>query len=348
MNLKEIAKACNVSQATVSLVLNNKKGVSEEKRRQVAGLLSANGYKVNEENIAGQSVKNSIRLLKIKKHSKLIEENPGFITDIIDSIERECRKKRFNLIVSNCELSNISEFIRFVNENPTDGLLILGTEFNEQDSFEFVKDISIPFVVIDNSIPRKGISCITMNNQDAIFLSVEYLVSLGHKNIGFLANNMPSSNCNARLRGFITALKMYNIREANSYVFEVAPTTSGSYQSIKELLEKGTKFPSALVANNDSIALGAIKAFKEFGISIPQNISIVGFDNINFSTLSDPPLTTNDVPKRDIGKWAVTMLRQKIYHPNSSAVKIYADTTLVIRESTCKYNSSLNNKYVLK
>lgn len=348
MNLKEIAKACNVSQATVSLVLNNKKGVSEEKRRQIIELLNKNGYKVSEKDMAVPWVKSSIRLLKIKKHSMLIEENPGFITDIIDSIEKECRKKHFDLIISNCELSNIHEFIKFMSENPTDGLLILGTELNELDSFEFLKDISIPFVVIDNSVPRKDISCITMNNQDTIIASVEYLVSLGHKKIGFLANNMPSSNCNARLRGFKTALKMCGIEETNSYIYEVAPTTSGSYQSIKEYLEKGTKFPSAIVANNDSIALGAIKAFKEFGISIPQNISIVGFDNINFAALSDPPLTTNDVPKMDIGRWAVTMLRQKISHPDSAAVKIYADATLVIRESTCKYNNSLSNKYVLK
>jgi DNA-binding LacI/PurR family transcriptional regulator len=346
MNLKEIAEKADVSQATVSLVLNNRKGVGQKKRELVKSLLLDNGYKIN--SAVKPAKQNSIRLLKMKKHGKLVDGNPGFVTGIIDSIEKECKKTGYNLIISNCDIAHINDAAEIVNENPTDGLLILGTELDNDDDLKFLSHTKTPVVIIDNFMPMKNISCITMNNTEAIYSSVKHLLELGHSNIGFLANKIPSNNCQDRFIGFKKSLRENGHKVDDSIIYNVMPTTEGSYESIKELLQNGVKFPSALVANNDSIALGAMKAFKEYKIKIPDEISIIGFDNIPFSSISDPPLTTIDVPRIDIGIWAVRFLCDRIKYPKSAVTKMLVNTTLLVRSSTAPYNPNTENKHVIK
>ena len=128
-----------------------------------------------------------------------------------------------------------------------------------------------------------------------------------------------------------------------SLIYTVHPTPDGAYQSIRELLAKGVKFPTALVANNDSIALGAMKAFKEYKVRIPDDISIVGFDSIPFSTISDPPLTTMEVSCPEMGIWAVRILIDRIQYPFSSITKMQVGTKLLKRSSTAPYRSKQAN-----
>ncbi len=345
MKLKEIASIANVSAATVSLVLNNREGVGAEKRRQIVKLLEENGYRVNN-GLEQKPAKKTIRFIKYKKHSMLVDGNPGFVNAIIDAVEKECRRQGYNLIMTACGEKQLDEISELLTQDPTDGILLLGTELTPE-AMEHFSEITTPMVILDNYMPMQDYNCITMNNEEAIHRAVSHLFSLGHPQVGFIANVLPSSNCNVRKKTFECAIPQLGHVFDQGLIYAVHPTPDGAYQSIFTMLEGGVKFPSALVANNDSIALGAMKAFKEFKIRIPEDISIVGFDSIPFSSMSDPPLTTMEVPCADMGIWAVRILCDQIQYPFSSITKMQVGTKLLERSSTAPYRPKGQNIHLL-
>ncbi len=341
MKLKEIAELAGVSPSAVSLVLKQKSGVGREKREEIMKLLVENGYTVDPSTIATNKPQyKTIRFLKLKSHAKLVDGNFGFISAIMDAVEKECRKKDYTLLIATCDVNKISEIKDLILSNPTDGLLILGTELNNSTAIDLLSDINIPAVIIDNPMPMLQYNCITMNNEEAIYSSVNHLINLGHTSIGFLANNMPANNCLLRFKSFYNACAEHGLQVDDSNIYYVAPTPEGAYTSIKEMLINGRTFPSALVANNDSIALGTMKALKEFGYRFPEDISIIGFDSIPYSSISDPPLTTIKVPCSDIGIWAVRLLLDRIKFPSSSVTKMLISTELIVRNSTAPYHNN--------
>ena len=344
LKLKEIADLANVSPATVSLVLNNREGVGPERRRQIAKILEENGYQVNQRPDAKEN--KSIHFIKYRKHALLVDGNPGFVNAIIDSVEKECRRQGYNLIMTAYNDTQLDEISQLIRQDSTCGVLLLGTELTAED-IEYISHVDVPMVVIDNYLPMQEYNCITMNNEEAIFRSVSHLKSLGHQKIGFIANALPSNNCHARRMAFEYALENQGYTFDPSLVYTVHPTPDGAYQSVQKMLEEGVKFPTALVANNDSIALGAMKAFKEYNMRIPEDISIVGFDSIPFSTISDPPLTTMEVSCPEMGIWAVRILIDRIQYPFSSITKLQVGTKLLERSSTAPYNPKGSNSHLL-
>lgn len=333
MKLKDIAELAKVSPSTVSLVINNRNGVSSKKREEILKLLDEYGFTVHTSK--GESVPscNSIRFIKCKRHSMLVDGNPGFTSAIIDAVELECRRQGYELVIITCTTENLHTILQQIRPETSAGILLLGTELTEQDISQLPLP-PVPLVILDNAPQLSDINCITMNNYDAIYHAVHHLVSYHHQHIGFLANLYPSNNCLARRTAFIEALRQHNIPYDPNWVYEVHPTPDGAYQSVKELLENHAAFPSALVANNDSIALGAIKAFKEFNIDVPHDISVIGFDNIPLSSITDPPLTTMEVPCKEMGIWAVRLLCDRIRYPSSAATKMQVSTKLLVRDST--------------
>ena len=340
MKLKDIAKIANVSPSTVTLVLNKREGVSPEKRRQIQELLDKYGYSGGDQpgtKRAAPALKQTrILFVKYKEHSMLVDGNPGFVNSIIDAVEMECRRQNCSLSLMVASRDQLPELGGMINGEAPDGVLLLGTELREDDCLYF-SSVTAPMVIIDSFLKIHEFNCITMNNFSAIYGAVKHLLELGHPSIGFLANAIPSSNCRERLEAFESSLVQLGLSFDPSLIYTVQPTTDGAYSSVCEYLRKGTKFPSAIVANNDSIALGAIKAFKEYGISIPGDISIIGFDNIPFSNMSDPPLTTMDVSCVELGIWAVRLLCDHIRYPLSSTTKVRLSARLLTRASTAQY-----------
>jgi len=331
MNLKQIAEAANVSASTVSLVLNGKPGVSQQTRAAVTELLRQSNYNVQQQQISAGA--NNIRFVKFINHAKLVDGNPGFITTIMDSIEFECRKEGYGLIVTSTDKSSFPKTLDMLAAENPHGVLLLGTEMDQSD-FSALSRLRCPVIIVDNPADGLPLSSITMDNRSAIYASVRHLYELGHRHIGFLKNELPASNCLNRERAFLDATSDLGLARADAPLFPVSPTTIGAWRSVQELLARGIRFPSALIANNDCIALGAIKAFKESGYQIPGDISIIGFDGIQFSDISDPPLTTTVVPCRDIGTQAVKMLCHFIDDPSAPPYKVFVTTKLILRAST--------------
>lgn len=334
MNLGEIAEQCKVSLSTVSLVLNDKEGVSSKKRKLITKVLLENNYVIKKSKKASQR---SIRFLKYSKHSYLVNGNLGFVSSLIDAIEKECRLQNYNLVINAFNDNDKDDVFEMIKREPLDGIIMLGTEFDYVNLFYF-KDITVPIVFLDNPMDFEKYDCVTMNNKESTYAAVKYLFDLGHKKIGYLYNTLPSNNCLHRRTSYENSIKQLGLHFDPSLIYQLPPIPSASYEHTSELLKKGITFPPALVANNDSIALGAIKAFREFGIAIPEDISIIGFDDISASAYSEPPLTTMRVNCKDMGIWAVRLLCNKIDYPDSTVTKILINTDLIVRKSTCKYH----------
>ena len=337
LKLKEIAKLANVSPATVSLVLNSRAGVSDEKRAYILQLLQENGYRINPPKTER---KRRIRFLKYYKHSYLVNGNPGFVNQIVDAVEGECRARNINLMITSADINSFGrdEIVSMLKNDSVDGLIMLGTELQPED-MKVVEDIRCPVVVVDNSLEYAPYSCVTMNNATAIRNVVIYLNSIGHRRIGFLANSIPACNCDSRRKSYVATMDEIGLGE-NKLIFDITPSLEGAYEDTLSLLEQGVRFPAALVANNDCIALGAMRAFQQFGIRIPEDISIFGFDGIDFSAVSNPPLSTNKVSCEAMGIWAVQLLCSHIESPQMPPIKIHVNTSLLLRDSVIPYRAS--------
>lgn len=333
MNLKEIAKAANVSPSTVSFVLNNTGQVGEETRKRVSELLTENGYTVSP--YYRNKITKNFRFIKFSDHAMLVQENTGFVSDIIDAIYKETKRLGYSLEMSVANKDNIAQIAEAAGADDSDGIILLGTELEADDAKHF-NDIKKPIVVVDNHMTMLNYNAVVMNNYESIRMAVEHLVSLGHREIGYIYNNTPSSNCKARFNAFRQIMADMDLELPASNIFIASPTLSWSYENVLEMLRSGVKFPKALLTTNDSMAIGAIKAFTEFGLSVPKDISIIGFDDIAFSTIVEPALTTIKVPCADIGVWAVRLLSDRVNYPDSAPAKIEVSTELVVRGSTCR------------
>lgn len=336
LTLKEIALALKVSPSTVSLVLNQKEGVSATTRSKVLAMLDENGYSLSPQRTVGEN-RGNIRFLKYTKHSLLVDGNEGFVSSIIDSAEREARKKGFNFIITSFGEDMIDEVFATLCEDPLDGIIMLGTEL-EPKHYHYLEGLKIPFVVVDNHLKFYEADSIVMNNEDIVYMAIKHLAGLGHKHIGYLHSNINTGNFSERYCAYSKALNELGLEYNTSHIYSVGVTMQNAYESMLELLQQsGVKFPSALFADNDTIALGSIKALKSNGYHIPNDISIIGFDDIPFCKMADPPLTTMKVPTEDIGKWTVRRLHYRINHPNSPVTKMQFGASLVCRESTQVY-----------
>ena len=332
LKFREIAALANVSPAAVSIVYKGRPGVGSQKRKEIAELLTQNGYVVSP---LTAPVQGSIRFLKYIKHSYLVDGNTGFVNAIIDSVEQECRLLGYDLLITTVNSSNLAETLQMLRQSPPDGVLLLGTEMDSGD-FPAFQSLACPIVVVDNPMENETVSSVTMDNRGAIYESVRYLRGLGHSKIGFLSNEIPSSNCRCREKAFSQAMQDEGLSRDSAPVYPVLPTLMGAYSTVRRYLEQGVLFPSAVIANNDCIALGAAKALKESGLRIPEDISLTGFDGIQFSEISEPPLTTIQVPCHEIGAAALKLLCRHIADAGFIPRKVLLTAKLIERESAVR------------
>ena len=337
MNIREIAKIAGVSPAAVSLVINNKKGVGEDTRKRIISVLEEYNYtlpkKVNK-------APKHILFIKYIKNGMIVEENTGFISSIMDSIENDCRSQGYDLSIIISE-NNLESTLSHINYSNYQGLIFLGTEL-ESCTYPLLEKIPIPFLVIDNVMPNFNCNCVVMANKEIVNQAVSYLASLGHKDIAYFRSDMSIQNFTERSESFYESCNKLNLNFNPKNEFLLTPTLLGAYNSMMAYLEKGIKLPSCAFADNDTIAIGVIKALKEYHYEIPKDISIIGFDDIHFSAINSPSLTTMNVPKKLIGSIALRHLFSSIENPSANSVKSHIGATLVVRHSTCEYD--MNNR----
>jgi Transcriptional regulators len=330
--MQDIARLAGVSPGTVSNALNNRKGVSKDTKERVLKIAEELGYYRS-----SKEESKVIRFIIFKKHGYVVSDTP-FFSGLIEGIERECRAEGFEVLVSHIIYSehNDEDVREIVKQEQIAGVLLLATEMNEVDLEPFRK-LSVPVILLDSYFNNVDFDYVLINNCKGAYQAVKHLIENGHIEIGCLGSSKPIKNFNYRYEGFKDALTEANLSVYKEYELLLEPTLEGSYRDMKELLKsKDLKLPTAFFAFNDIIALGAIRAMKENGINIPNQVSIVGFDDMPFCEISMPRLTTIRVHTQYIGKTAIRRLMQKISEQYEQKLKIEINTELVERESVRK------------
>lgn len=333
LNIKDIAKIAGVAPSTVSRVLNNRPDVNEDTREKILKIMDEYNYIPN----------NSARNLKIIESNTIGVLVKGiynpFFSKIIQSIEEKIREKGYSMTLNyNYDDSNdIETAIELIKEKRLKGLVCLGGNFDDLD-IEQIQSLSTPIVVASSNIiekkNRKALSSVTIDNEKAAFEAVDYLCSLGHEKIGIITTG-ESDRSIGRLRtsGYKKALEKHCI-EFDPKLLEIGEYTFDSgYDAMNKLLDKNLGL-TALFATSDIMAIGAAKAVLSKGLSVPDDISIIGFDDIEYTSYFHPSLTTIKQPQEDIGHESVRILFE-ILQEKKTHRHIILETELVARDS-CK------------
>lgn len=332
MTLREIANLLGVSPATVSLVLNGRDGVNEATRKRVQDALQK--YHYAKKTCTPKRI-DTIYVVKYTVHGMIVEENQGFISSILDQITQDCLVEGIKIQMAVCNQSTLMEIIRTINKSDAQGVIWIGTEMDESAS-ELLREIVIPLVVVDNNFLHKNIDCVLMANMDIGITATRYLIEdCGYQKIGHLRSSIEIANFYWRKIGYEYALK--KCKAIRGISIPLTPTLERAYDDMCDYLRNGTEeLPKAFFADNDTIAVGAIRALVEFGYRVPDDISVIGVDNIPYSAVCTPALTTVSISRKEIGNQALNLLMQRILNGTEPPVRVEIQGELLERKSTKK------------
>ena len=328
--LADVARHARVSTATASRVLSNTGPVSQDLRKKIQAAVSALNYTPH-------------RSSKPRSHGTialLVEDllNPYF-PEIIRGVQDEANLAGIILTLYNLadQFQHPQQLLQKLGKQSLDGIIITGSSpFPEL--LDWCERRKVPMVIINRQMAHAGVHCIKVDFENALYRATQHLLSLGHTRFGHLASPVTGEIQQSRQRGIELALKEVGLTLRPECCPNVSPgaEVEGGYQAMRVLLElPADQRPTAVIAFNDIIAVGALHAVRAHGLRVPQDISIIGVDDISISAHVYPPLTTIGQPKYRMGKLAVQTLRQmhegKMPIGNNCTL---LESPLIVREST--------------
>lgn len=328
VSVRQISEATGFSPATVSNALNYKKGVNAETADKIREAARQMGY-------YDTGRISRVRFVMYKKDGTVVEDTP-FFTKMLRGIEEECTSLGYELTVLNLDRrsGNFDEQLRSIQNDLGTAVILLGTEMEDSD-LSIIHDMKVPLVVIDYWKEDLSFDAVMATNQDSARFAVNYLLKKGHRSIGYLKGGFRIKPFRGRAAGYQQALEKAGIPFDEKKVITLTANMSGAYRDMLAYLRErpGIRLPTAFFADNDVIALGAMKALAERGYRIPEDVSLVGFDDVTYSSISSPGLTTMRVPKLELGRAAVRRLRDVIQDGDKIHIKTQICTTFVERDS---------------
>lgn len=330
---KELAKILGLSEAAVSMALNGKPGVSTETRRRVLETAHNHSYDFTRLKKSSKII-GTINYIIYRKYGAVLKvQNTAFFDVLITAIEEHCKSNGYRLVTTNIfEGPDVEKQLKRAITSDCIGILIQGTEMQKEDFFPF-SYISLPIVVLDTFIDSTKMDCVLMNNEEGAYKATRFLIKKKQAQPGYLRSSYNIHNFESRADGFYKAIRDSGMSPSNSVVHSLSPSMEGAYADMTEILKNGTEIASCYFADNDLIAAGAMKAFKDFGYEIPKDIGFVGFDNISMCTYIEPNLTSINVPIRYMAETAVKRLISIIDDDHYRPVKIEVNTNLIRRQS---------------
>ena len=344
LTLAQLAARLNVSPASVSIVRQGRPGVSDATRRRIQSALKANGYSylpyTPEQSAPTGKPDGSpqyIRLLKYYRSALLTDKNEGFVDAIIDAIDAVARTRNYTLVFSSLSSDEFDQRLPELAADSCIGLLVIATEM-ECEEIEKLRILRVPIVVLDCDHPALPFSSVTMNNRDLAYAAVAQLRTLGE--VGYLCSSIRTGNFKARGNGYREALHDFGLPEREELCFSVTPGLNAACEDMNRLLDAGRKLPPALFADNDVIAIGAMRAMQAHGYQLPQDVNIIGVDNTMLSQICIPALSSIQISCAALGEQAIQLLLDQIADPSGEQLHIHIGSRLITRESTAGLNRS--------
>lgn len=338
--MEEIAKQANVSKAAVSLALNGKPGVSEETRSKILQIATEAGYIPRASNRRTQNAQGAARnfcFIACTNSGIVLEQyhKQPFFMELTHYIENECSLLGYSLFFSSV---SIEQLPRHIDSLDADGIILLGTNLSP----ELIQSIASKhekMVIIDACFDTSKANFVVMNNVMGAYQAAKHIIDLGHTRIGYVQSHHRMYNFEQRKKGFQEALMESNLTLSENNLYTVLPTVITSQEEFKDAIRnKGDQLPTALFCECDYIAISVIKSLTELGIAVPDDMTVVGFDNINEAMVITPELTTVHVEKQKIAELAVARLHQMVNEDDRIGVKSFVDTKLVVRKSSRAYS----------
>ncbi|GHO65190.1 LacI family transcriptional regulator [Ktedonobacter sp. SOSP1-52] len=333
ITIVDVADEAGVSYATVSRVINNKAHVSPEKRERVLRAMAQLGYVVNMQarSLAGGESR-VVGLLVDYLSSSYIDE-------IIRGIDEALDAENYDLMLYTTHRRKTKEsaYVTKLTRGLADGLLLILPR-NAAAYLDTLRQRQFPHVIVDYLSNKQNVPSVSATNFRGAYDAMSFLLSLGHQRIGFITGTMELGSARDRLDGYHAALKDHGIPADSHLICEGDFTQPQGYQYAQELLSLPER-PTAIFASNDMMAFGVMEAARERGLRLPEDLSIVGFDDIPQASYVHPALTTIRQPLEEMGRSATHLLLKYIAHPNAEIERIELPTRLIIRES-CQALSS--------
>lgn len=329
--IKDVAQAAGCSTATVSRALANPEKVTEATRQRVAKAISEVGYSPN---VAARNLRRSeSRTILIL----LPDISNPFFSQIINGLEEVAQRSGYQVLVGDCDHdeTRTRAYFDLLPTNQADGIILLTSEvplslvqpggkspdYPVVIACEYFEDISLPTIFIDN--------------RAAAAHAIEYLVSLGHRDIATISGPALNPICKDRIRGYREEMSRSELAVQEHWVAEGDFTFRSGYQQARLLLDTPGPRPSAIFCHSDEMAIGALKAARELDISVPDELSIIGFDDIDFSEYCEPELTTISQPRNEIGQTAMHLMLD-ILGNKRVPLQQTLSTQLIVRGSTAR------------
>jgi len=326
--IRDVAKLAGVSFKTVSRVINNDPYVSSETLAKVKRVIEETGYRPNI-NARGLAVNRTFLIGLV-----IPEISSAAYAMMIHGVEEVSASQDYGLVLCSTRHSRKKEASLFESLAATrrvDGILLFSNRI-DTSYITRMKEFGMPFVAIDRDVEDETIPCVYTNNRDGVYRTASHLISTGRSRIAYITPVIDTCTTVERLEGYERAMRDHGLYYQGRTIVDHTGDRSKGFTAMTRLLTREDP-PDGVVAFNDLLAIGAMQAIKEHGLRVPEDIAVVGFDDIEAASLVEPALTTVRQPLDDIGQVACKMLLQLIKGESPATRKTVFDPILVVRKS---------------
>ena len=327
--IKDVAKRAGVSTTTVSHVINKTRFVAEETRNAV-------WQAIQELHYSPSAVARSLKVNHTKTLGLLATSSEApYFAEIIEAVEHHCFERGYTLILGNAhnDLQKQRAYLSMMAQKRVDGLLVMCSEYPDDLLKMLEENRNIPMVVMDWGESRGDFTDTVLDNAfQGGYLAGRYLIERGHRDIGAIPGQLERNTGGGRHAGFLQALEEAGIAARPEWIVQGDFEPESGYQAMQQILQQKQR-PTAIFCGGDIMAMGAICAADEMGLRVPQDISVIGYDNVRNARYFTPALTTVHQPKAQLGEKALEMLLDRITSKREVSQTIEVHPTLIERRS---------------
>lgn len=329
VTLKEIAQKAGVSVATVSRALNYPEKLDPETLSKINEIIKSTNYIPNR---VAQRLRSKKLPRKVAGVILADIQNPFYI-DVLRGIEEVAYSFGFTLFIGEFSQEREKEkmYLEKMKSELVDGLIISPSSETDQDVIKLAKS-GMPIVCVDRGLKGANVDVVVVDNKRGAFEAVEYLIQRGYRRIAYIGGLPEIPTTIQRKEGYEEALRKYNI-PIDPDLIQLGDSKIESGKKLTEKLLKLPDPPDALFTGNNLITLGALETIYKMNLKIPDDIAIIGFDDMYWAEFLNPPLTAVRQPGYEIGKRAAELLFQRLKEPNRPYVKLVLETQLIKRKS---------------
>jgi DNA-binding LacI/PurR family transcriptional regulator len=324
----DVAQQAGVSIATVSKVINRNGKISVLTRERVLKIMTDMGYVPNLVASALSSKKTYMIGLLLPDIS-----NPYF-AEMSRHIEDRAFELGYHIVICSTDnrIDKESDYLTFLQQKGVDGIL-LATGLAHPQSLEMLLERKLPITLIAREVPQTPVNTVLVDDFMGGYLATEHLLQKGHRDIAIIVESMELASSRERLKGYRTALEEFGLPYREDHVTVSDFFISSGMEAAGNLLDDPLR-PTAVFACNDLLAIGTIQAARARGLTVPDQLSVVGFDNTFLATVIDPALTTVGQPIRELGRQAVDLLHRQMLGEDQAKQRVVLLPELVVRSST--------------